>query len=61
MLGVKMLGVKYNLMKGDVVPECTNKKGHNWHEIIKPEDNKSGWHEDLCAHCLSIRCYDTSD
>lgn len=54
--------IYYNLMENPELPKCTKNEGfHTWVAIKKPQDNKSGWHEDKCLDCGIIIGYCTSD
>jgi len=50
-----------NLMSGAKIPDCKPGKTHKWTEVVKPNDNRSGWHEDECDICHVRIGYDTSD
>lgn len=44
-----------------VVPRCTNEGGHKFIPHVVPAENRSGWHEDICAVCGFVYGYDTTD
>lgn len=52
---------KIFLNEKDKIPNCKFSKAHRFYNIIKPEGNRSGWHEDKCDICGLIICYDDSD
>jgi len=51
----------FNLMYEHTLPKCSNESGHDWVEISRPDNFRSGWHEDICTHCGLKVGYDTSD
>lgn len=50
------------LNSGGVIPPCTSPdQKHNWIVTRRPDNNRSGWHEERCLTCGCEIGYDDSD